>query len=328
VDAGRWYLPFRVQWAGTCQRWTVALATCLPPRLRTRLRRLLAGPLPQAALVISAAVSPSSAQTFTPSRFTVEVRGQGPDVIFIPGLGSSRDVWAAQAEALAATHRLHLVQINGFAGQPVGAPAGQVIDPVVEELSRYIEANHLDHPAIIGHSMGGLTGLILARRHPERVGRLMIVDSLPFFSAMFSPMATAEGVEPQARGMRDQIAALDDASFAAQQNAGVGRLVKTEAHRAEVVTWGVSSDRATFAQAMYEVMTTDMRPEMASVQTPITVVYAYDAAMGPEAMVDGLYRGQYAAAPHVSFVRIDGSYHFIMLDQAAAFQAAVADFLR
>ena len=39
-------MPFRVQWAGTCQRWTVALATCLPPRLRTRLRRLLAGKKP------------------------------------------------------------------------------------------------------------------------------------------------------------------------------------------------------------------------------------------------------------------------------------------
>ncbi len=79
---------------------------------------------------------------------------------------------------------------------------------------------------------------------------------------------------------------------------------------------------------MYEVMTTDMRPEIASVQTPIRVVYAHDPAMGPEAMIDGLYHGQYAPAPHVSFVRIDGSYHFIMLDQPAAFQAAVADFLR
>lgn len=290
-------------------------------------RKLLIGSL--AAFLIGAVSTPSEAQTFTPSRFTVEVRGQGPDVIFIPGLGSSRDVWAAQAEALAATHRLHLVQINGFAGQPAaGAPAGQVIDPVVEELSRYIEANHLDHPAIIGHSMGGLTGLILARRHPERVGRLMIVDSLPFFSAMFSPMATVEGVEPQARSMRDQIATLDDAAFTAQQSMGVGRLVKTEARRAEVAAWSVASDRATFAQAMYEVMTTDMRPEVANVQTPITVVYAYDAAMGLETMIDGPYRDQYAPAPHVSFVRIDGSYHFIMFDQPAAFQAAVADFLR
>lgn len=289
-------------------------------------RKSLLGSL--AAFLINVAAQPADAQPFAPSRFTVEVRGEGPDVILIPGLGSSRDVWAAQADALAATHRLHLVQISGFAGQPVGAPAGQVIDPVVEDLARYIEAYTAGRPAVIGHSMGGLTGLMLARRQPERVGKLMIVDSLPFFSAMFSPMATAQGVEPQARAMRDQITALDDAMFAAQQNSGVARLVKTEARRADVVAWSVTSDRATFAQAMYDVMTTDMRPEVANVQTPITVVYAYDTAMGPEAMIDGLYRGQYAPAPHVNFVRIDGSYHFIMFDQAAAFQAAVADFLR
>ncbi|ANP47929.1 hypothetical protein ATE48_03445 [Candidatus Viadribacter manganicus] len=281
-----------------------------------------------AALVLSAAPAPSQAQTFTPSRFSVEVRGQGPDVIFIPGLGSSRDVWAAQADALAATHRLHLVQINGFAGQPLGASAGQVIGPVVDELARYIEANHLQQPAIIGHSMGGFAGLTLARQHPGDVGRLMIVDSLPFFSAMFGPHVTAANVEPQARAMRDAVAAADDTAFTAQQTAGVGRLVKTEARRAEVVAWSVASDRATFAQAMYEVMTTDMRAEVANVTAPITVVYAYDPAMGPEGVIDGLYRGQYASAPHVNFVRVDGSYHFIMFDQPAPFQAAVADFLR
>lgn len=289
-------------------------------------RKLLIGSL--AAFLINAVAPPSDAQSFAPSRFTVEVRGDGPDVILIPGLGSSRDVWAAQAEALAGTHRLHLVQIAGFAGQPVGAPAGQVIDPVVEELSQYVEAYTSGRPAIIGHSMGGLTGLMLARRHPDRVGRLMIVDSLPFFSAMFGPNVTAASAEPQARSMRDQIAALDDAAFTAQQNMGVARLVKTEARRAEVVAWSAASDRGAFAQAMYEVMTTDMRNEVANVQTPMTVVYAYDAAMGPETMIDGLYRGQYAPAPHVRFVRVDGAYHFIMFDQPAAFQAAVADFLR
>lgn len=289
-------------------------------------RKLLIGAL--AASLAGVAAGHADAQTFTPSQFTVEVRGQGPDVILIPGLGSSRDVWQAQVEALATTHRLHLVQINGFAGQRSGAPAGQVIQPVVDELARYIEANAIERPAIIGHSMGGLTGLMLARQHPDDVGKLMIVDSLPFFSALFSPMATAEGVEPQARSMRDQVVTLDDATFAAQQEIGIARMLKTTARRAEVVAWSVASDRATFAQAMYDVMTTDMRGEVANVQTPITVVYAYDAVMGPEAVADGIYRGQYAAAPHVSFVRIDGSYHFIMFDQPAAFQAAVADFLR
>lgn len=277
--------------------------------------------------VIGCASAPTNAQNFTPTRFSVEVRGAGPDVILIPGLGSSRAVWASQAAQLAASHRLHLVQVNGFAGQPA-AGGGAVIAPLVEDLSRYIESNHLQRPAIIGHSMGGLAGLMLARAHPEQVGRLLIVDSLPFFSAMFGPQVTAASIEPQARAMRDQIAGLDDASFAAQQNVGIARLVKTESRRAEVVGWTLTSDRASFAEAMYEVMTTDMRPELASVTTPMTIVYAYDAAMGPETMVDGLYRGSYAGAPDARFVRVDSSFHFVMLDQPDAFAAAVEDFLR
>ncbi len=279
--------------------------------------------------VLGCATPPlSQAQDFTPMRFSVEVQGQGPDVILIPGLGSSRDVWARQVADLRVTHRVHLVQLAGFAGRPAPNAAGEVVAPFVEELARYIEANDLDRPAIIGHSMGGFSGLMLARRHPERVGRLMIVDALPFYSAMFGPQVTAASVEPQARAMRDQIIAMDDAMFAAQQNIGVQRLVKTEARRAEVVTWTVASDRRTFAQAMYEVMTTDLRAEVAAATTPITVVYAFDPAMGPEAMIDGLYRGAYASAPQVSFARIDGSFHFLMLDQPDAFAAAVQSFLR
>jgi pimeloyl-ACP methyl ester carboxylesterase len=176
--------------------------------------------------------------------------------------------------------------------------------------------------------MGGLTGLILARRHPERVGKLMIVDSLPFYSVLFNPNATVATVEPQARAMRDQIAALDDASFAAQQNQMIARLVKTPERRQTVIDWSTASDRATFAQGMYEVMTTDMRSELANVATPITVVYAADPIIAPEAVLDGLWRGQYASAPNVSFVRVDGAYHFLMFDQPEAFQTAVAEFLR
>lgn len=263
-----------------------------------------------------------------PSRFSVEVNGHGPDVIFVPGLGSNREVWRAQADALVATHRVHLVQVAGFAGEPAIAPTEHVIEPLVEELASYIATNHIERPAFIGHSMGGLTGLMLARRHPERIGRLMIVDALPFYSAMFGPQVTAQSVEPQARALRDRISALDEAGFAAQQDIGVARLIKTSERRADVLQWSITSDRAVFGQAMYEVMTIDMRPEVANVQTPITVVYAYDPEMGPETFIDDLYRDGYQATPNVTFVRVDGSFHFIMFDQPAALQAAVEEFLR
>jgi len=280
------------------------------------------------AALMLLAVQPADAQPFAPQRFSVEVRGEGPDVILVPGLGSSRAVWDAQVEALSSTHRLHLVQVAGFAGAAPTNVSTDVLDPLVGELAQYIEAYTSGRPAIIGHSMGGLAGLMLARRHPERVSRVMIVDSLPFFSAMFGPHVTAANVEPQARAMRDQIANMADDAFSAQQRLGVARLVKTETRRQAVIDWSLASDRATFAQAMYEVMTTDMRAEIAQVSTPLTVVYAYDPLMGPETMIDGLYRGAYAAAPNATFVRIDGAFHFIMFDQPGPFQAAVAQFIR
>ena len=55
---------------------------------------------------------------FTSDRLSVEVVGQGHDVILIPGLASSREVWRATADRLKATHTVHLVQLAGFAGEP------------------------------------------------------------------------------------------------------------------------------------------------------------------------------------------------------------------
>ena len=64
--------------------------------------------------------------------------GSGPDVILIPGLASSREVWRPLATRLAATHRVHLVQLAGFAGEPWNHGDGPFVAPEVEELARYI----------------------------------------------------------------------------------------------------------------------------------------------------------------------------------------------
>jgi pimeloyl-ACP methyl ester carboxylesterase len=45
----------------------------------------------------------------------------------------------------------------------------------------------LRRPAIVGHSIGGLIALEVAERRPDAVGRLLIVDALPFYSLTISP---------------------------------------------------------------------------------------------------------------------------------------------
>jgi pimeloyl-ACP methyl ester carboxylesterase len=271
--------------------------------------------------------------TAAPTRFSVVIEGaapgKGPDVILIPGLSSSRDVYAAEAKLLVPTHRLHLVQIAGFAGDPAGPNAtGPILAPVVEQLHQYIVTNKLQPVPVIGHSLGGLLSLMLAQAHPEDVSKLLIIDTLPFYGLVFNPAATVDLVRPQAQAMHDQLVQMPPDQFAASQPLFSARLVKDPEGARQVSASSISSDRIVFANAMLEDLETDIRPQLAGIKTPTTLLYPYETTQGPVADVTALYTNAYATMPNIHFIRIDDSRHFIMYDQPAAFDKAVQAFLK
>lgn len=263
-------------------------------------------------------------------RMTVTVTGKGSDVVLIPGLASSGAVWDETVKQLTPTHRVHVVQVAGFAGAPVAGNAeGPVVEPLVEAIDAYIKANHLKSPAVVGHSMGGFTGLLLARRHPEDVSRLLIVDSLPFFSSLFSPAATAQSMKPQAVAMRDATAAMSADAFASQQAMTMQRMIKSPDGQKVALAWSVASSQSVVARALYDLLTTDARADLPAIKAPTTLLYPYDPAMGaPTAMIDKTYADAYAGLPGVTLKRIDDSRHFIMFDQPKAFADAIETFLK
>lgn len=280
------------------------------------------------ALAQEAPATAAAAAVFASDRLSVEVVGAGPDVVLIPGFASSREVWRAEAERLQTTHRVHLVQLAGFAGEPWTHGDGAFVQPVADELARYIRQAGLERPAVIGHSMGGMTGVLLAQQHPDLPGRVMSVDSLPFFSAMFGPQVTPEAARPFADQAAAGILAPDAATFRAQQGQTAIAMSRDPATRTAMVEWSMASDRQAMASAIREVMTTDLRPGLAAMTTPVWAVYASDADGGaPAAMADGLWGRDYAALPGVRLIRVDGSRHFIMADQPAQFAEIVDQFL-
>lgn len=280
------------------------------------------------ATAADAAPVVQTSPAFASDRLSVEVVGTGPDVILIPGFGSSREVWRAEAERLKATHRVHLVQLAGFAGEPWAHGDGPFVQPVIDDLARYIAETGLRHPAVIGHSMGGMSAVMLAQQHPDRVGRVMSVDSLPFFSALFGPRMTAETARPFADRAAAGMLAADEAGFRAGQAQGAPGLARDPATRAAMVEWSVASDRRAMATAIRDVMTTDLRPGLAAMTTPVWALYAADADGGaPAAMADAMWGREYATLPGVRLIRVDDSRHFIMADQPERFAAIVDQFL-
>ena len=282
--------------------------------------------LPLAAACATTAEAPHA---FASDRISVEVKGSGPDVVLIPGLSSSPDVWAGTVAAVPG-YRYHLVHVAGFAGKASGANAtGPVVAPVAEEIARYIREEGLKRPAIVGHSLGGAWAMMVAARHPELTSKIMVVDMMPFMGALFGgPAATPESVAPIANQIRQGIATGTGEARRQAIESVIATMVKTESLRSGPVEQSLTSVPAVSGQAMYDLITTDLRPELTNIKVPVTVLWVVPpGAPVTEAQMEGFYKMSFANTPQAVITRIPDSYHFIMLDQPEAFRRELKAFL-
>jgi pimeloyl-ACP methyl ester carboxylesterase len=289
-----------------------------------RLQHIFAGLFLAGAAILAG--SAHADETVVRDRFSDQIVGQGPDLVFIPGLASSRDTWKATAERLKAHYRLHLIQVAGFAGEPARANGqGPVVVPTAEAIDAYLVEQHLTPATVIGHSLGGTITLYLAEHHPADLKKALIVDSLPFYSTlMFGPNATVAQVQPVADAIRSGKSKMTDAQRAQM----MASIATAPADKAMIEGWSKASDPSTVPNALADDMTLDLRPGLAAITTPITLVYPDYAPLGaPKGTSDAMYHATYAAMKTMTYAPVSNSLHFVMLDQPAQFNAALDAFL-
>ncbi len=301
-------------------------AVAEPREMRVRRRGVL-GMLAAAALTRRAQAAPATIST---DRFSVTVQGSGPDVIFVPGLTCARDVWNPTVAALGGRYRVHLIQVAGFAGEPARANAqGPVCAAVAEGIASYITQQNLQKPALVGHSMGGTIGLMIAERHPAALGRLMVVDMFPALAvAMTRPGATRQEIDAAAEAIGEGMAQADAADYRKNVEPVIASEILTESARPEIVRQSIESDHLVAGHAMRELVESDLTPELPKIVIPTTVLYAWNKADPyTTTQADTLFHTIYAGLKGVKLVRIDGAAHFIFIDQPAKFDAALHEFL-
>jgi pimeloyl-ACP methyl ester carboxylesterase len=261
--------------------------------------------------------------------FKVDVTGSGAPIILIPGLGSSGSVWDATVARYCGNgkYQCHVLTLAGFAGQP--AIKQPLLPAVEQQLSAYLSEKKFDKPIVIGHSLGGYLGMKLAADHPQQVGRLIIVDSLPALGATQLPTITREQLKQQAEGMRNMMKGQDAETFKANQLRTLRTMITKQEDIDRALASGKASDRDTVIDSMTELMASDLRDDISRIKAPTLVLGTWVAYKdyAPKQAITAIYTAQYAKLPGVRVEMADNARHFIMYDDPAWMYDRIDNFL-
>jgi 3-oxoadipate enol-lactonase len=123
-------------------------------------------PVPPAELAVVARAADGA-------RLAATVAGQGPPLLMIPGLGSSRRIYAPLLPRLAERLRVVVLDPRGI-GESTVTPGPYTMAQLADDAVAVLDAAGLAKAAVWGASMGGMVAQHVALRHPGRVSRLLL----------------------------------------------------------------------------------------------------------------------------------------------------------
>lgn len=104
-----------------------------------------------------------------------EIHGEGTPLVMLHGGVNPSDMFGAPLAAMAQTHRVIAVHLRGH-GFSSDADTPWSCEVLADDVAALIGALGLDRADVMGWSLGAGVALQTAIRHPERVGKLVIIS--------------------------------------------------------------------------------------------------------------------------------------------------------
>ena len=262
--------------------------------------------------------------------------GAGEPLVCLPGGPMRASAYLADLGGLSARRRLVRLDLRGTGeSAPPADPATYRCDRQVDDVDALRAHLGLDRIDLLGHSAGGTLAILYAARHPERIGRLVLVTPSPRAVAIeVSDDDRREVVEPRRSEpwFPDAYAAFERlwsgsataADWAAIAPFSYGRW--DDAARADVAADHTQKNREA-AKAYYAADAFDpqaVREALTRLDAPVLLLSGgHDVVLPPKRA------GQYADLfPHGELATHPDAGHSPWLDEPEWFVATVADFLR
>jgi pimeloyl-ACP methyl ester carboxylesterase len=112
-------------------------------------------------------------------RVRVARLGAGPPLVLLHGYPDNLQIFGELAPRLAATHDVITFDWPGM-GRSEPWPGGATPDHMADRLVALLDAWGIDRTSVVAMDMGGQPALSFAARHPGRLDRLVVMNSLVF----------------------------------------------------------------------------------------------------------------------------------------------------
>jgi pimeloyl-ACP methyl ester carboxylesterase len=246
----------------------------------------------------------------------IEYPGNGPRVLLIHGIGSSGAAWDNVIQGLAKSFAPITIDQRGH-GESSRPQSGYLYDNYIADLDAVLGYFEMDHPLIVGHSLGGIVALWWAAQNPARAAALVIEDS-PLRSGESFRTAFEEWLELNA--MTEEEAA---ARYRSENPGWSEEIVRLRAHQITSTARGVFSEL--FADSMAH-EGVDRIVEIENVKSPILLIYG-DIAAGGMVVADDA-QALKSRLHNVELAHLPGANHRIHAEREDEFIVLTTVFLR
>lgn len=240
--------------------------------------------------------------------------GKGPAMILVPGITSPAITWGFVGERFGRRFDTYILDVRGRGLSETGKNLDYDIDTCADDIAAFVRALCLNRYMLVGHSMGARFAIRLARREPEGLDRIVLVDppmSGPGRRPYPPPLSPyIESIQEAKRGMdgaelRDSFPTWTDDQL---------RL------RAE---WLPSCHERAVIEAYKGFHQDDVHADLPRLSVPSLLIAAGEGDVVLPADEDEIRE----LAPSMQIVRVPGAGHLIPWDDYEGFFSAFGDFL-
>jgi 3-oxoadipate enol-lactonase len=236
-----------------------------------------------------------------------------PVLVLSNSLGAALEMWSPQVEPLQQRFRLLRYDTCGHGASSV-PPAPYAIADLGGDVLRLLDALEIERAHFCGLSMGGTTGIWLGAHAPDRIERLVLCNTAPFFGPPEVFDARIETVRRE--GMATLVEGILQRWFTAEFRATQPDVV--EAIRTTLLATPVEG----YAGCCAALRDVDERDHLAKIRTPALVI---GGTFDPAPTIDAA-RSLAASIPGAQFAELPAA-HLSNLGAAAQFNACVLQFL-